>query len=63
MAGNKPKTEHLTTTEAIKLADQHGFPVSRPTIVNWCKKYKIGFRLGYRWKINQSKFVKFLKGR
>lgn len=63
---NMPKQvpQYLTTTTAITLAANLGVSVTRPTVVSWCKKYKLGFRLGKkgRWQIDKSKFTNFIKG-
>lgn len=36
--------------------------VSLPTIIKWCRKYKIGIKVGGSWRIDPEKLEHFLKG-
>lgn len=52
------KTKHfLSTSIAMERA-----AVSLPTIIKWCRKYKIGIKVGGSWRIDPEKLERFLKG-
>ncbi len=51
----------ITTEEAIIEAEKKGVDVTRPTIITWVDKYKLGSKLGGRWYIDKKKFIDFLK--
>lgn len=55
----KPNTtkHFLSTSIAIKRAE-----VSLPTIIKWCRKYKIGVKVGGSWRIDPEKLERFLTG-
>lgn len=54
----KPDVEiFLTTTEA---AQQAG--VSPQTIVNWCRDYGIGTKVGGQWRVDPDELEKVLDG-
>jgi hypothetical protein len=36
--------------------------VTKVTIITWCKKYKIGRKVGGRWKVDPDKLTLLLKG-
>jgi len=55
----KPK---LTTNEAMVVACDYGYPVTRVTIINWAKKRGVGRKVGGRWYIDKDKLQKVLKG-
>ena len=53
----------ISTSEAVKLAQTIG--IVRPcksTIINWCNKYNIGYKIGGKWFIRKDQFIKFLHG-
>lgn len=51
------KQKLILTEAAVKRAG-----VSKTTIYTWCEKYRIGFKVGGRWRIYSDKLNKFLKG-
>lgn len=50
-----------STTEALKFMEEYGYPVSKPTLIAWCRKYGIGKLIGSRWKINLEKLEYYLE--
>ena len=55
-------TEYITPNDAMQLHEQAGFgKVGKFTIIDWCKKYKLGIKIGGRWKVNKKRFERFLK--
>lgn len=56
---------YISTQKAVALAIEKGYPITRPTIVNWCRKFKIGHQAGPGswWKVNRVKFLKIIEGR
>ncbi len=47
----------ITTTQAMEVAC-----VSRPTIITWCQRYKIGVLVGGQWRIDPNKLKELLEG-
>lgn len=37
--------------------------ITRMTIITWCKKYKIGNKVGGRWYIDPDKLALLLRGK
>jgi len=54
--------ETIGTIRAIKMAKKAGVDTTRPTIVNWCIRYKIGKKIAGRWVIDPEKLKTLLKG-
>ena len=55
--------EYITPTEAVALHEEKGYgQVGKFTIVDWCKRYDIGLKIGGRWKIDKQKFEQMLAG-
>lgn len=52
----KKNKKYLTTTEAIPIAG-----VTKVTLINWCKEYKIGKKVVGRWRIDPAKLQRILK--
>ena len=51
-----------STKEALELvADIAPTPVSLVTMITWCRKYRIGTKVGGRWWVDHDKLMKFLK--
>ena len=51
-----------STKEALELvADIAPARVSLVTLITWCRKYRIGTKVGGRWWVNRDKLIKFLK--
>ena len=54
--------ENINTTEARAIIADKGFgPVSLPTVIQWCCKYKLGTKIGGRWFIDRDKLINFLQ--
>jgi len=52
---------YITTTEALKfILENAPTPVTLVTLIAWCKKYKLGGKIGGRWWINKDKLIDFL---
>lgn len=55
----KPKM--IGTPEARALIEEHGpTPVSLPTVIEWCKQYHLGRKIGGRWYLDKDKLLEFL---
>jgi len=55
--------EYITPAEAVKLYEEKGYGwVGKFTIVDWCKRYDIGLKIGGRWKVDKQKFEQMLIG-
>lgn len=51
-----------STKEALGLiADIAPARVSLVTLIAWCRKYRIGTKIGGRWWVDRDKLMKFLK--
>ena len=51
-----------STKEALELvANIAPAPVSLVTMITWCRKYRIGTKIGGRWWVDHDKLMKFLK--
>jgi len=51
-----------STKEALELiADIAPARVSLVTLITWCRKYRIGTKVGGRWWVDHDKLMKFLK--
>ena len=52
----------LGTKDALELiADIAPVRVSLVTLIAWCRKYRIGTKVGGRWWVDHDKLMKFLK--
>ena len=52
----------ISTKEALELvADIAPARVSLVTLIAWCRKYRIGTKVGGRWWVDHDKLMKFLK--
>ena len=52
----------LSTKEALELvADIAPAKVSLVTLITWCRKYRIGTKVGGRWWVDRDKLMNFLK--
>ncbi len=51
------KKPFMSTTRAMEVAR-----VSRPTMITWCERYKIGVLVGGKWRIDPEKLETLLKG-
>ena len=55
-------TSWHNTKEALELvADIAPTRVSLVTLITWCRKYRIGTKVGGRWWVDHDKLMKFLK--
>lgn len=48
---------YITVPEAVQLTG-----ISNVTIIVWCRKYKIGHKIGGRWAIDPVKLSLLLRG-
>jgi hypothetical protein len=49
--------DYISVPEAEKITG-----VSNVTIIEWCKKYRIGIKVGGRWRVDIDKLALLLKG-
>jgi len=55
--------EMITTAQAIAVVfERRGHTITRATMINWCKKYKVGKQIekGQPWFIDKVKLEKLL---
>lgn len=54
----------ISTPKAVECALEKGYKVSRPTVVSWCTKHKLGHQHGKggKWQVNKDKFMNFIEG-
>ena len=53
----------LSTAEAhIAIETELGDTISYPTLIDWIRKYEIGYKIGGRWRVDRIKLKSFLKG-
>ena len=52
-----PNKQYLVIADAADIAD-----VSGATITNWCKRYGIGHKVGWQWRVDPEKLDQFLRG-
>ena len=45
-----------------KYLKKKGFSVTRATIINWCKSYKVGKKIGGKWYMKEDDVDKLLSG-
>ena len=52
----------ISTRTALQVvADIAPTRVSLVTLITWCRKYRIGTKVGGRWWVDYDKLMKFLK--
>ena len=49
----------ITMPEAEKLLENR---FSKPTMINWCKQYKIGVKVGGKWYVHPQKLALLVSG-
>jgi hypothetical protein len=49
-------SEYISTKEAAVQAE-----VTEPTMINWCRRYGIGIKVGGRWRVNPLQLKKMLE--
>ena len=54
-------TWHSTKQALELIADIAPARVSLVTLITWCRKYRIGTKVGGRWWVDRDKLMKFLK--
>lgn len=52
---------YLQAKDAVKIAKDLGISCNYVTILVWCRKTGIGYKIGGRWFVNFKKFVRFLE--
>ncbi len=57
----KKAIDTMTTEEAMIEAKKKRVSITRPTVITWIEKYKLGSKLGGRWYIDRKKYMDFLK--
>ena len=59
--------ELITVNEAVELCRGSPIPTlvkaSKPTIIDWCVKYGIGYQVGSKWVIERKKLQLILDGK
>jgi hypothetical protein len=62
MAPEMNNLEYVDTNEALDIIKNEGTsPVSLPTLINWIRNYKIGKKVGGRWRVNKQKLIEMLR--
>lgn len=55
------KQKTISTDEALGVViDKELGTITKPTLISWISKHKLGKKVGGRWRINEQKFFKFL---
>lgn len=44
------------------MAKDIGVNLTRPTLISWLEKYKLGNKIAGRWYVEQEQFIQFIKG-
>lgn len=54
--------QFITLTKAVEKLKELGYPRARTTIIKWCKKHRVGHKLGPTgdWIINENKLIEFV---
>jgi hypothetical protein len=51
----------ISVTEAVRIAEVIGHPVSRVTIISWTKQFpNMGKKVGGRWRIDKDALIFYL---
>lgn len=51
----------ISTEEAINTFTENELgTVTKPTIITWIRKFKLGKKIGGRWRISEEKYLKFI---
>jgi hypothetical protein len=62
MSDQQQKSPGISTTEAIKLAqERRGLKLTRPTIIKWIDELGLGQKIGGRYYVNKEKFLWWIK--
>ena len=56
------KIKYLSIHQALTRLQNKGIHRSRQTLINWCKKYGVGHKIGGDWMISQDKLDAFVSG-
>jgi hypothetical protein len=55
------KSKMLGTPDALLLVAERGpEPVTLPTLIDWCRKYNLGVKIGGRWYVYEDRLTQFL---
>ena len=55
------KQKTISTDEALGIViDKELGTITKPTLITWVRKNKLGKKVGGRWRINEEKFFKYL---
>ena len=49
-------SDYISTKDAAVQAE-----VTEPTMINWCRRYGIGIKVGGRWRVNPLQLKKMLE--
>lgn len=53
----------LNTSKALSIVEDYGMEISLTTLYNWCENYKIGKKIGGRYRISEKRLKLVLEGR
>jgi len=56
----------IKMNEAILIAEKYGINITKPTLIEWCLKHKLGHQpggLGCQWFIFEELFINFISGK
>jgi hypothetical protein len=53
---------YITTTQALKIIlEEAPAPVTLVTLITWCQKYGLGYKMGGRWFIHEVFLREFIR--
>ena len=57
------KKEYIAPAEAVAMHEEKGYGhIGKFTVVDWCRRYGLGLKIGGRWKVDKEKFERMLTG-
>jgi hypothetical protein len=57
------KTPYISTRQARDILYSRNIKATLPTLIAWCRKYKLGYMIGGRWQVDKANLIKFIEGR
>lgn len=53
-------TQYITIAQALIRLRNRGINRTHATLINWCKKYNIGHKIGGEWQVNTDALDAFI---
>lgn len=57
---NKTEGKLITVIQCIELLAENQISATKPTVINWIKKYNLGKQVGGRWFLYEDKVLDFI---